>query len=446
MGLSMSACRAALSAAVGLFLVARSDAASAHAPPFGTDLLFADAEDERPLVLTNRGLLFPGPAGYALRCTLAYAASTAEDSHGLLTEDGRLLLQSASGVFVSADRGCTFTTPPGLPPATLASFAASQGRSRILTSTAGYSEAGQVFVSDDAAHGFRHLSTLPAQSDVETMLVAPSRAARVYACGKRLDGDSLREVWLVSDDGGESFAATDVLQRRRPVGVHPRNADLVFVAEPDDDASSMLLRSTDGGKSFQDVLRVPSVLALASSEDGTRMWLGTGVGRDGLRGGLFVSEDEGATFEAVRDELTAVTCLSARGSRLWLCGSVVPGIGGVWHQDGDAAPLVAHLRFDQVSTQVDCPGETDAADSGVCAQDFRDWLTEQLGSALDAGAGGDVAEGGAGLASPKAEHAHSGCAVRDGPPARCGPWPWLSLGLYGLHRVRRGKFCRPRGR
>ncbi|MFM2420622.1 MAG: hypothetical protein RL385_5345, partial [Pseudomonadota bacterium] len=97
--------RAACFALLGLSVVANIDVAAAHAPPYGTALLFPDTGDELPRVLTNRGLLFPGPLGYALRCTLAYGASTAEESRGLLTGDGRIVVQSSAGVFTSADQG-----------------------------------------------------------------------------------------------------------------------------------------------------------------------------------------------------------------------------------------------------------------------------------------------------------------------------------------------------
>ncbi|MFM2419273.1 MAG: hypothetical protein RL385_3996 [Pseudomonadota bacterium] len=437
--------RAAYFALLGLSAVANIDAAAAHAPPYGTGLLFPDTGDELPLVLTNRGLLFPGPLGYALRCTLAYGASTAEESRGLLADDGRIVVQSSAGVFSSLDQGCTFSRAPGLPPGPLATFATSADRQRLLTSTAGYAEAGQVYVSEDGALGFRALLTLPDKSDVEAMVVAPSRAARVYASGKRLDGNVLRDTWLVSDDGGRSFARTDVPRKRSPIGVHPRNADAVLVAEREVDTSvTTLLRSADGGKTFQHVREVPSVLAFASSADGARSWIGTGVGSDDLRGGLFVSNDDGATFEPIRDELLAVTCLASRGPRLWMCGSVAPGIGGVWSQEDEATPLVAQLRFDHVVTPLDCPGELDSTLGGQCEGDFRDWLTEQVGTAGDAGAD-------AGTPTGPRSHATNGCALHAGQPSPQSAPPrvtaWCSLlGVYALWRAMRGTFVRPRGR
>jgi hypothetical protein len=274
------------------------------------------------------------------------------------------------------------------------------------------------------------------------MVVAPSRAARVYASGKRLDGNVLRDTWLVSDDGGGSFASIDVPQKRRPIAVHPRNADAVLAAEREGATSvTMLLRSTDGGKTFQGVRRVPSVLAFASNADGTRLWIGTGVGSDDLRGGLFESRDDGATFEPIRDELMAVTCLASRGTRLWMCASVAPGIGGVWFQEDDATPLVPALRFDQVVTPLDCPGDADSTLSSLCTAEFRDWITEQVGTAGDAGTDAGAPTG------PRARESN-GCALHAGQPAP--PWAtaWCALlAVYALLRTRpRARLNRHRGR
>ncbi|MET0341114.1 MAG: hypothetical protein ABW252_08925 [Polyangiales bacterium] len=378
-----------------------------HDAPTGLALAFRDAASVAPLVLTNRGLIFPTgsePAGaFALRCNEAYGVSTTAIPSIVLAPSGALTVQSARGVAITRDQGCTFTPATGLPDVPLGGLAQSPtAPAQLLLSTQDYAATSHVFASDD--HGQTWTARARnAPFSVYDLLVFGADGARVYASGARYDHaeKQLIPTWAVSRDGGASFVDRDVTGLARVVlGAHPRDVDTVFARETASTGISQphdyLLRSLDGGETFTRVHETLGVItSFATSPDGSRVYVGTEVT------GLHVSRDGGATFARVAsDDVLSVHCLHHRDGALWMCATRSPYTQGVWSTADDGQTLTDRLPFARVATQVTCH-----APSNLCDATFRAWQ-EELASApktgTDAHGGGpSIITSGAPSSAPK---------------------------------------------
>jgi MYXO-CTERM domain-containing protein len=149
----------------------------------------------------------------------------------------------------------------------------------------------QLYRSDDAGQNWSPLGPLLPDSirTVATVDVAPSDAERVYVSGLDADGSG---VLLRSDDGGESFEAfplpTDASHDEVPyiaaVATHDKNALYLRTDEWEYDpvqqvanANDALLYSSDGGAHFTELLRKHGkLLGFTFSPDGEDLLVGYG--------------------------------------------------------------------------------------------------------------------------------------------------------------------------
>src|SRR5690606_38697209 len=117
-------------------------------------------------------------------------------------------------------------------------------------------------------------------------------------------------------DGGETWAehafSFDTAFDPTLRAVDPKDPNTVFVSTYNPYA---LLRSTDGGATFEEVLSVPGYVSdFVMSEDGARAWVSDPVS------GIHLSEDGGVTFELLAGSPHAA-CLARTGTTVWACAS-----------------------------------------------------------------------------------------------------------------------------
>jgi hypothetical protein len=402
-------------------------AVKAHELPRGLALAWHDsAPDARPVVLTNRGLIFDGGGSFALRCAEAYGASVGERPH-LIAEPG------GPGLFVvtplaaqwTDDQACTLAGVQGLGDDYLGGFAAASDGASLLVSTLAPDAVSRVLGSSDGGRSWTVRSENRPSEVFTALAIAPTDGQRVYASGTRVDREAqtLTGLWASSSDGGAHFDVVDLVRPRSVLAVHPGNASIVFATQLTDDVepSYRLLRSEDAGASFVTVLDgLSSITGLTASADGSVLWVGAGK-----EGGLFRSTDGGIVFTRVFEALREVHCLHERQGKLWVCGNQLPNVDGVWVSADGAQTFEPVLTFPEVTEPVACSAPADA----ICRGPWHDWATELLppadaGVSSDAGTPLPPADAGVApadaaapvdMAEPKPKSS-GGCQARPGEP------------------------------
>lgn len=366
--------------------------ARAHDAPQGLALVWSETGD-LPIVLSNRGLIFPstgdGVTAFSLRCSEAYGTSTFDVPQLWTNEAGALVLATSRAVRLTGDRGCSFTPTSGLPAESLGPAAGipSMSARRIISTVAYDREASQLLVSDNHGQNWTVLATSP-PATTYTRLVPSRDGQRIYASGERAEVVNKRRklvpVWATSTDAGKIFLTEDLAAVRVPLGTHPNKPELVIAREriePEGElAYDYIMRSRDGGATWEMVGRLSSTLwTFASSADGSSLWVAGYAG-------LYRSRDEGAHFEQMSaGQVLSVQCLVHRQGRLWACATMAPSTPGVWVSDDEGTSWKEVLTFAKVTTPVSCARDVEQR---VCELPWQDWTREILSgaSAVDAGA------------------------------------------------------------
>jgi uncharacterized protein (TIGR03382 family) len=372
--------------------VALASPALAHDSPHGLQLIFpSSAADAAPIALTNRGLLFPNTASigstYSLRCNESYGINTAAVPHALLDDKGSLLVASTIDVRTSHDRGCSWQINTGLPDESLGGFAQNASMpAELLITTQSYETTSQVLGSSDYGNTWTPKFT-NGKLSVYEQLLSSADGKRVLASGHRFDQPTrkLLALWSMSSDGGATWVDQELTDDRVPLGFHPTDPNILFAREPIPgrtiDPRDRLMRSGDGGKTFELVKELPFLDAFAATPDGSSIWIGSQT--DGLQ----VSKDGGKTFTRVlEDTIISIYCLQYRQDRLWACTRVAPNTGGIHYSDDKGASFTKLLQFDEVTSPVSCQNDS----AMLCAMPWHDWTYELLTNFTDGGVPSDA--------------------------------------------------------
>ncbi len=374
--------------------------ARAHEPPRGKALLWLDESSSAfPLVLTNRGVLFhetgeASSAIYSLRCNEAYdVGATQVPFMAYDRERGRFVSSTSDRILQSDDGLCSFRSrlelsDMGRLGGVFGGIAQSQAApDHLLATTIIESNVSGLWQSSDFGDSWQKIWTFDAGESLNVLLASPNDPSRFYASGLMFDLETFEFSynWYASTDAGESWSRVPTASELRPLFVHPSNPDTVFATERADQQSDTvrLLRSEDAGQTFEAVGEFEAIRSVTSTSDASRIWLG---GADGL----YVSDDEGVSFEKLETSLSAVDCLAYRGDTLWLCAVSDPGaphpvVEGVFSWPPEASEPQVELRFDQVRMNRDC-GESDR----VCHVPWVDWQLEILPDTAQPDAGSDA--------------------------------------------------------
>ena len=214
-----------------------------------------------------------------------------------LSSDGVLLAGIYASVARASADSCDFEKTLGhsnreaVPDFTLAASVPGRVLAVQVSLLEGGTSQNQLYQSDDDARSWSRLGPILPSSirTVATIDVAPSNAERIYVSGLDADGAG---VLLRSDDGGQTFEAlaipTDAEHDEVPyiAAVDPENADAIYVRTDQwafdpvrqvANANDALLYSDDGGRHFAELLRKPGKLfGFTFSPDGRELLLGYG--------------------------------------------------------------------------------------------------------------------------------------------------------------------------
>ena len=278
--------------------------------------LLQDPQDASHLILgATFGMLVTRDAGISWRdvCEASFGDPGLEtDPVIAFTADGGVLAGIYSSVARSAPDECDFKKTLGLnnreavPDFTLAASVPGRAVAVRVTLLDDGTIENQLYRSDDAGASWSTLGPpLPdSLRTVATLEVAAANPERLYVSGLDVDGAGLL---LRSDDGGESFQAlavpTDATNQEIPyiAGVDSADPDAIYLrtdvwvydpVEQVANANDGLLYSSDGGEHFTELLREGGKLfGFTFSPDGKELLVGYG---DPVEGGGGRSTDPAA--------------------------------------------------------------------------------------------------------------------------------------------------------
>lgn len=442
--------------------------AQAHAPPEGTDLVWAPGPSEqRFFIRTNRGLLVTEDGGETFRilCNEALGVPTTENPAITFASGGTPLLATVGeGLLRGTPDYCDWQPVggpvAGLPAVDLVSDPSTPGKHYLVTTRPDDPEG--FFVTTDDGGTWTALG--PSDVAFTRARVAPSDPDRLYRSGTRLgqSGD-LERVVSVSSDGGATWTdhVVPLLQSELQLflfAVDPADADRIYARAQasSEELPERLLVSTDAGATFTASLTSPDILALTTTPDGSIVWAGSAEG-------LWRSDDHGATFTLVPGTgLDRLGCLVYHGGDLFACG-VADSRFGISISSDQGQTFSRFLDFSEVTEPVSCAPESRGG--ATCETPFSDWQREVLtgttpapspdagatavgapGTGAQPGLGAPTAApttsapGAMGTSTPTRSSGGSGCTIsaRAGSTRSGGGNAWLlGLGALGAAVVRR---------
>ena len=344
---------------------------------------------------------------------------------------GRILAATTSGgfafgVFAASDAtACTFVMVPGTEDLTVTEVIADPDDAAAFFASGrndpvGGEHAGRI------VHGAPEAIRVVYDRPGFIVTGVRARGGHLYASASSLTvvGESL--LAHSSDAGAhweewpEALVAGEAIL---PLGVSRTNPLTMWMVRQSD-AGDVLMRTTDGGAHFAEVLTVDArLLAFAQSEDGANVWVQSPTRA------VYRSGDGGGTFESLAGSPHGA-CLAVHDGKLFACG--VPWQDGLtWGVAADGrtfAPVA--VGFDDIAGPVACPARPEATE--MCREELEflrgyfgfatppgpDAASEGVPDVTSDDEGSDVSE--TALATESAQAEPAGSAAKDG----CGGGAW----------------------
>jgi hypothetical protein len=338
------------------------------------DIAFDPLDPDHLLVRATWAFLGTRDRGETFTWTCARAVGydrTIEDPPIVLTASGRTLAGTFDGIAISDAAGCEYglVTDDSIANLLIIDLALDPFDPHVVwAATSPGDRENTIARSPDEGVTWEPLASFETGVLLERLVLSPSDPLRMYASGVALrTATTPRRAYVFrSIDGGRSFDRTEIPlvdvdrtdygeRNVHVLGVDPTNPDIVFARvtrRPTDMMPERLLRSDDGGLTFEMVLEIPEITGLAISEDGAMVWVG------GWYGGLLRSTDHGLTFDPL-DAALRVRCLAYRPGELWVCTDDVMGDYALGRSTDLGETVVPIWAFVDATPDVGC---------GMCTQ------------------------------------------------------------------------------
>jgi hypothetical protein len=311
------------------------------------------AGDAGFIVGTTFGAVVTSDDGQSFRwvCEEAVGLSQNERASWFVSPAGTWFAGAFSGLYVSRDRGCSFT-PHASFAATGVTAVTGQGGT-VYVASGRYGVINGVWRSTDDGVTFLPTPARDAATFFSSVVLAPSRPQRLYAGAWYFEPPASK--LFVSDDGAVSFTAIDLTAALPAPGpftvlaVHPTKPDVLLAALSSNatPVHHWLVRSVDAGQSFEVVAELPEpATGAAFSDDGAKAWVAAGAT-------LYESTDEGVTIAALPSP-TRQACIAASAGRRWVCGAM-DADGFAVASGPHAGPLTPWLTWEKIIGVADCP-------------------------------------------------------------------------------------------
>jgi len=417
--------------------------------PSAKHIVFDPMNADHWVATTTFGLLESRDRGrtFQWRCEAALGVAGDQDELVAISANGTVATALSTGLVTTGD-GCTFRAAPELSGHYIADIALSRGAPHdffafhVDLSLTGQIDSQIVHSADDgktwALVGTPFAPTvLPLTIDV-----APSNPARVYVSARLGSADQYASVLLRSDDGGKTFQSLPIpetLEQREAfiAAVHPHDADRVFL-RVEDSPGTVIWSTSDGGQHFDKRFTgVGQLLGFAMSPDGAQ--IAFGGPDDGIWSGAQDGAQDAATFTRVSD--VRPTCLTWTADGIYACAdqAVAPFSIGLSH-DG-AMTFASLVRFDALCGATGCPA--DAGDSIACAPAWES-VAPALGATCmpDAGGASDAGPPIDAAGEAHVEDAHSEAHASDAGDVGTGGSPPTTHASCSCNFARSGAFQR----
>lgn len=333
------------------------------------DLIVFDPNDsERFVVRTTFGVLESRDAGasFSWICEKALELADQEDPMLAVTDDGSIVASTLDGVLVGGRDECGFRQVPELldeivPDLTLDR---SDPRRVLAFRARGLFDnqfESQLMLSEDNGESFAPLGGLLSPELLPLSVdFAPSDSERIYLTARLPREQDYASVLLRSDDGGSSFEShpielTSDLALAFIAGVAPNDPDRVYVRIADP-LGTRLMQSTDGGESFELVHQgTGSLSGFAIAPDGRQVAFG------GPSDGVWVVPEDG---EPERRTALGVSCLGWNEHGIYACSNSTQDFG-VGRSDDEGRTFRRLVAFEELCGNTRCPADTPVGD--LCA-------------------------------------------------------------------------------
>lgn len=349
--------------------------ATAHAngrPPLTNGVVFRPGDAQSIYVRSTFGLLVSHDDGCSFRwvCERAIGYGGEFDPKYAVAADGTIFATTFTGLRVSRDGGCTWSTAPVGPGEVWVDAIDIGPTGDVWVATAESAAPNNVYRSTDNGATFAARGMLSPTVWWKSVKVAPSDPDVVYVAGYQVAGTPTARLYRSADAGGAwtehplfgeqrdpptmRFGATPIVLVS---AIDPKDPNTVLLTslEANPPKGDRLYRSTDGGVTFTQVLattdRIRDVFYAA---DGS-VYVAT------LGDGGFRSTDRGASFAPLVGA-PQLGCLGQRGD-----GTLV-GCGANWEPDfkavartTDAAQWQKVFRFVELAGPVQCAAGTTVA-------------------------------------------------------------------------------------
>jgi hypothetical protein len=314
--------------------------------------------------------------------------------------DGALFATTYTGLRISRDGGCSFTTATAELPDGAAGRIAGRWIDALALGEAGIVWAGtsdnglpnDLFRSADGGATFTARGPAIPTIFWKSIRLAPAQPGRLYATGYQLagaapDGGQLpptAHAFRSDDDGatwhplpldGVTFGLTPIVAA---LAVAPGDPDVVYLTSraANPPSGDRLYRSTDAGATFSFVLATAEPIHDVVLVDARRVVVAT-QSDSGVGGSAFESSDGGATFTRLPNA-PRLACLGKApdGSLYGCAANFGPDYMALTRSSDGAATFRRLWRFAELAGPVSCPAGTPQHD--ICELEQWRGLQTQL--------------------------------------------------------------------
>lgn len=403
--------------------------------PLANQLAFHPNDPDHFVVGATFGLLESRDGGqnFSWTCETVLGLADQEDPMIVISDLGTTVLATFDGI-VSTSDGCDYRTPPELAGEIVPDIALSPG---VPGQVLGFRTAGlaagrfdsQLIRSDDGGQNWERLSeALPEALLPVTLDVSASNPERIYLTARLDRAADYESVLLRSDDGGTSFEQLPIpgTQGQRLAfiaAVHPTDPDRVYL-RVDDNTGTPLLHSRDGGQSYE-TLFVGSgrLLGFALSPDGETIAFG------GPSDGLWA----GTVSDLERRSDLRPTCLRFVESILFACANGSEAGFSLARSTDLGGTFQPILTFETLCGPSACGPDTQVGSQcGAAWNAVGPQVGANCGVTLGGGGGAATGAAGGGGAAGSAKRT-SGCSVSIHSNEHM-PWGWSLVLLLRAKR------------
>lgn len=338
-------------------------------PPLTNGVFFKPGDTQSIYIRSTFGLLISHDDGCSFRwvCERAIGYGGEFDPKYGVATDGTIFATTFTGLKVSRDGGCTWTTAPVGPGEIWVDAIDVGPTGDVWVATAESAAPNNVYRSTDNGTTFVARGMLSPQVWWKSVKVAPSDPKIVYVAGYQVAGTPMARLYR-SDDAGENWTEHPLFGEQRdpptmkfgatPIvlvaAIDPRDPNIVLLTslEANPPKGDRLYRSTDGGVTFKQVLATnDKIRDTFFAADGS-VYVAT------LGSGAYRSTDRGAEFTPLAAP-PQLGCLGQRSD-----GALV-GCGANWEPDfkavartTDGAKWQKVFRFVELAGPVQCAATT----------------------------------------------------------------------------------------